>query len=291
MPKSMTGVGRATGSVFSPAITLAVEIKSYNHRFLEISVKSPSAFAPIEDEIRKMVQRRVSRGHIIVNIQQDRELVNNQFEVDQPLVQAYMKTALTLKKKYRLAGNLNINTIMAIPGVIRISSGTPETDNLFRDFKPILTKALDDFLQMKENEGQSISRAIVVCLDLIDHRLTAIEQLIPQRDQHFRQRLSRQLSEFENNLDRDRFYQEIAYLADRLDITEEFQRLRSHMNLFRQSLAQDEHPGRRLYFLLQEMQREANTLSVKANFQAINEITVQIKEEIEKIREQAQNLE
>lgn len=291
MPKSMTGVGRATGSVFSPAITLAVEIKSYNHRFLEISVKAPSAFAPIEDEIRKMVQRRVSRGHIIVNIQQDRELVNNQFEVDQPLVQAYMKTALTLKKKYRLAGNLNINTIMAIPGVIRISAGTPETDNLFRDFKPILTKALDDFLQMKENEGQSISRAIVVCLDLIDHRLTAIEQLIPQRDQHFRQRLSRQLSEFENNLDRDRFYQEIAYLADRLDITEEFQRLRSHMNLFRQSLAQDEHPGRRLYFLLQEMQREANTLSVKANFQAINEITVQIKEEIEKIREQAQNLE
>lgn len=287
----MTGVGRATGSVLSPAVTLAVEIKSYNHRFLEISVKAPNAFAPIEDDIRRMVQGRVSRGHIIVNIQQDREPVINQFEIDQTLVQAYIATALTLKKKYRLTGNLNINTIMAIPGVIRVSAGTPETDGLLRDFKPIFAKALDDFLKMKENEGQAISRAMVCCLDLIDRRLDAIEQLIPQRDQHFRQRLAGQLAEFENKLDRDRFYQEIAYLADRLDITEEFQRLRSHLNLFRQSLAQDEHPGRRLYFLLQEMQREANTLSVKANFQAINEIAVQIKEEIEKIREQAQNLE
>ncbi len=291
MPRSMTGVGRATGPALSPTVTLAVEIKSYNHRFLEISVKAPSAFAPLEDEIRKAVQAHVARGHIIVTIQQDREIINNQFEVDHALLKAYLQVAKELQRKHKTTGTININTLLAIPGMIRVSGESVSADSLWPEFQPILVKAIEDFLRMKDREGQATGQSIAASLDLIERDLQSIERLIPTRDQHYRERLTEHLKEFDPNLDKDRYYQEVVYMADRLDISEEFQRLRGHLDLFRQSLSQDPHPGRRLYFLLQEIQREANTLGVKANYQEIGETVVRVKEEIEKIREQAQNLE
>lgn len=291
MPRSMTGVGRATGPVLEQKVTLAVEVKSYNHRFLEISIKAPSAFSALEEGIRKAVQEHVTRGHLIVTVQQDREIVGAHFEVDHALLQACLGLARELRRKHQASGAVNVNTLLALPGLIRASESPAVNGSLWPEFQDILKRALDDFITMKEQEGRSISQAIASSLDLVERELLTIERLIPERDRHFRERLTEDLKGFDLKLDKDRYYQEVVYMADRLDVTEEFQRLQGHLESFRRSLTQDPHPGRRLYFLLQEIQREANTLGVKANFQAIGEIVVRVKEEIEKIREQAQNLE
>jgi uncharacterized protein (TIGR00255 family) len=291
MPYSMTGIGRASGQLGSPAIKLEVEIKSYNHRFLEISVKAPNAFLPFEEEIRKIIQEKVSRGHVVVIIQQDREIMGTKFEVDRPLMNAYLALARELKTKHKASGKVDINALLAIPGVIRMSQLQTDTRQIFNGFKPILARALADFLKMKRREGDGTAREIGKSLDRIEHDFKNIEKLVPERDGFFRRRLEELVQEFKDTLDKDRFYQELVYISDRNDVSEETQRLRGHLSLFRDSLEQDDHPGRRMNFLLQEIQREANTLSVKANFLKISESVVNIKEEIEKIREQVQNIE
>jgi len=291
MPYSMTGIGRASGELDSPAIKLDVEIKSYNHRFLEISVKSPNAFLPFEEEIRKVIQEKVSRGHVVVIIQQDREIMGTKFEVDRPLMNAYLTLAKELKAKHKATGKVDINALLGIPGLIRMSQTQTDTRQIFNDFKPILTRALDDFLKMKRREGEATARDIRKSLDTIEREFKNIEKLVPERDEFYRRRLEDLVREFKDTLDKDRFYQELAYISDRNDVSEETQRLRGHLSLFRESLERDDHPGRRMNFLLQEIQRESNTLSVKANFLRISESVVNIKEEIEKIREQVQNIE
>lgn len=291
MPYSMTGIGRAGGEVGKPAVKFDVEIKSYNHRFLEISVKAPNAFAPFEEEIRKTVQEKVSRGHVIVIIQQDREILGAKFEVDRPLITAYLSLARELKRKHRTAGKVDINALLAIPGVIRMCQEQTDTRSIFEGFRPILARALHDFLKMKRAEGDSTAREIVKSLDTIEREFQRIEKLLPERNDFYRKRLEEIVKDFHDTLDKDRFYQELVYVSDRNDISEEFQRLRGHLTLFHESLGKDDHPGRRLNFLLQEIQREANTLSVKAGFLKISEAVVQVKEEIEKIREQVQNIE
>jgi uncharacterized protein (TIGR00255 family) len=291
MPYSMTGIGRASGELDSPAIKLEVEIKSYNHRFLEISVKAPNAFLPFEEEIRKIIQEKVSRGHVVVFIQQDREIMGTKFEVDRPLMNAYLVLAKELKAKHKAVGKVDINALLAIPGVIRMSQMQTDTRQIFNGFKPILARALNDFLKMKRREGETTARDIERSLDKIEQQFKNIEKLVPERDEFYRQRLEELIREFKDTLDKDRFYQELVYISDRNDVSEETQRLRGHLTLFRESLEQDDHPGRRMNFLLQEIQREANTLSVKANFLKISESVVSIKEEIEKIREQVQNIE
>jgi len=291
MPYSMTGIGRSSGELEKPVIKFEVEIKSYNHRFLEISVKAPNAFAPFEEEIRKIVQEKVTRGHIIIFIQQDREILNAKFDVDRPLLDAYLSLAKELKGKHKAVGSVDINALLAIPGVIRMSQVQTDTRQVFEGFKPTLVRALNDFLKMKRREGEATAREIAKSLDVIEREFQSIEKLVPERDDYYRQRLADIVKDFKETLDKDRFYQELVYISDRNDVSEETQRLRGHLSLFRESLVEDDHPGRRLNFLLQEIQREANTLSVKANFLRISEAVVQVKEEIEKIREQVQNIE
>jgi len=291
MPYSMTGIGRASGELDAPVIKFDVEIKSYNHRFLEISIKAPNAFAPFEEEIRKIVQEKVSRGHVIVVIQQDREILGAKFEVDRPLLDAYLSLAKELTTKHKATGKISINTLLAIPGVVRMSQVQTDTRKIFIGFKPTLIRALDDFLNMKRREGEATAREIAKSLDVIEREFKSIEKLVPERDEYYRQHLAEIVKDFKETLDKDRFYQELVYISDRNDVTEETQRLRGHLSLFRESLERDDHPGRRMNFLLQEIQREANTLSVKANFLKISESVVQVKEEIEKIREQVQNIE
>jgi uncharacterized protein (TIGR00255 family) len=291
MPYSMTGVGRTTGTIKDPPIKFDVEIKSYNHRFLEISIRCPNTLLPFENEIRRTIQARVSRGHIIVVIQQDRDIFPTAVDVDKPLLDAYLGLAEQLKKNYKISGNIDINTLLAIPGLIKFSQIQKESKNLYNAFKPILEKTLDGFIQMKKREGENIAKEIRNSIDTIEKNIRVVDELIPKRNDYHKGHLLSVLKDNTENLDEDRFYQEVLYLAERTDVTEECKRLASHVSLFKESLRGEDHPGRRLNFLLQEMQREANTLSVKANYLEISKAVVQIKEEIEKIREQVQNLE
>ncbi|HEX7319346.1 MAG TPA: YicC/YloC family endoribonuclease [bacterium] len=291
MAFSMTGIGRASGEVSKPSIKFDVEIKSYNHRFLDISLKVPTCFLPYENEIRKMLQGVITRGHVIVVIQMDRELLGTKFEIDNTLLSAYLSLAKELKKRKQAKGTIDANTLLSVPGLIKMSQSQIDTYKIFENLKPILKKALDELMLMKEKEGGSTVKDIKKSLKIIEKLITDIKEMIPVRNEFYKNRLSEIQKDFKTNLDKDRFYQELLYVSDRTDVTEESERLQGHLAMFNESLVKDPHPGRRMNFILQEMQREANTLSVKANYLKISEAVVVVKEEIEKIREQVQNIE
>ena len=291
MPYSMTGMGRASGELKQPPIKVDIEIRSYNHRFLEISVKCPNMLLPFEDAIRRCIQERVSRGHIVVIIQQDRELLGNRVEIDKTVLNTYLKVVDGLKTEYGIDGNIDINTLMSIQGLIKFSQLQTDSKGVFDEFRPILEKALDSFLDMKKQEGNNIARDIKKSIKIIEKNIRCIEKLIPKRNEHYKKHLKAIEQKYEKELNEDRFYQELLYTVDRTDITEECKRLISHLALFKDALSKEEHPGRKMNFLLQEIQREANTCSVKANFFNISKSVVEIKEEVERIREQVQNIE
>jgi len=291
MPYSMTGNGRASGEIKNPPIKFDVEIRSYNHRFLDISLKLPSSFSPFEDEIKKALQENICRGHIVVVIHQDREILGNRFEVDKELLDAYLTVAREIKKKYKVTGSININTLLAIPGLIRISQNQTDTKIIFMGFKPIFNRALKELLRAKEKEGEHTKQEILKILGDIDREVEEIKKLIPERNEYYKKHLNELIKEINENIDRSRLYQEMLYIADRTDVTEEYARLLGHIRVFKDALENEKYPGRRLNFLLQEMQREANTLSVKANYLKISASVVNIKEAIEKIRELVQNIE
>ena len=291
MAYSMTGIGSASGTIKKPNVKFEVAIKSYNHRFLEISIKCPNSLAAHEEEIRFEVQKRVSRGHIIVVITQDRELLPANIEIDRLMLEAYLNIMKELKRNRKITGELNINTLLSIPGMVKFSQISNKETRIYTKFKPILERALSSFLKMKSKEGKNTVREINKSIKIIEKSVQQVEVLIPSRNENYKTKLIELVSQHKDGLDQNRFHQELFYLTDRSDITEECKRLISHIILFKEALAQADHPGRRIIFLLQEMQREANTLSVKANMFEISRLVVKIKEEIEKIREQSQNIE
>ncbi|MGQ9535092.1 MAG: YicC/YloC family endoribonuclease [bacterium] len=291
MPYSMTGIGRASGTIKKPPIKFDVEIRSYNHRFLDISLKLPSSFTPFEEELKKMLQENICRGHVVVIIQQDREILGNRFEVDRELLDAYLTVAREIKKKYKVSGTIDVNTLLAIPGLVRISQNQTDTKLIFKNFMTIFKRALEALLEAKGREGEHTKNEIDSLLKTIDQELEKIKRMIPERNEYYKKHLNELTKKFDENIDRSRLYQEMLYIADRTDVSEEYVRLLGHIKLFREALQNERYPGRRLTFLLQEMQREANTLSVKASYLKISESVVNIKEAIEKIREQVQNIE
>lgn len=288
---SMTGIGRASGEIKNPPLKFDVEIRSYNHRFLDISLKLPNSFAPFEDELKETIQNNICRGHIVAIVQQDREILGNRFEVDKELLDAYLTVAKEIKRRYKVTGVININTLLSIPGLIKISQSQSDTKSLFKKFKLIFIRALEELLIAKKKEGEHTEKEINDVLDMINREVNEIKEMIPQRNEYYKKHLNELIRDVNENIDRSRLYQEMLYIADRTDVSEEYARLCGHIKLFRETMENEKYPGRRLNFLLQEMQREANTLSVKANYLRISESVVKIKEAIEKIREQVQNIE
>ncbi len=287
----MTGIGRSSGDLKDPLIKFDVEIRSYNHRFLDVSIKCPNSLLPFETEIRRDVQSNITRGHIVVVIQQDREIMPTKIEVDKALLEAYLKLAGELRSSYRIKGNIDINTLLAIPGLIKFSQPQFVSKDIYKAFRPILKKSIKSLMQMKKKEGDNIAREIRKSVKKMEEYARDIERVIPERNKYYKKHLLSIVKGFQKNLSEERLYQELLYTAERTDVTEECKRLSSHLLLFKDSLRNEDHPGRRLNFLLQEMQREANTLSVKANYLQISKTVIHTKEEIEKIREQVQNLE
>lgn len=291
MAYSMTGIGRASGDLKEPPLKFDVEIRSYNHRFLDISIKLPNCLIPCETEIRRDVQARLTRGHIVVVIQQDREIIPTKIEVDRNLLDAYLKLAEELHSNYHIGGDIDINTLLSIPGLIKFCQPQIESEGIYKDFKPMLERAMQDLMEMKKKEGKNIVREISKSVKTIKECVHEIEKIIPERNKYYKEHLLSIVRGSMKEINEERLYQELFYTAERTDVTEECKRLSSHLMIFEDSLKTEDHPGRRLNFLLQEMQREANTLGVKANYLEISKTAVRIKEEVEKIREQVQNLE
>jgi uncharacterized protein (TIGR00255 family) len=291
MISSMTGFGAADGLVGSARAS--VEIRTVNHRFFNPSLKLPSAFSRWEGEIRDMLRQKIARGHVTLVARIERDESTSPV-IDETRLSQYLTALKALQKKHKLAGELDLATLLKLPDVIAAPSD--EVDQKAGDaLVKIASKAADNLVAMRRTEGAQLSRFLLERIDSVETRLARIEKRAPVRLKEQHERIKRTVGELIGALgvDPQRLAQEIAILADKLDVAEELDRFRSHLAAFRDTVQSKttDPVGKRLGFLLQEMLRESNTIGSKANDAPILEDVIAIKEELERIREQGENLE
>jgi uncharacterized protein (TIGR00255 family) len=289
--RSMTGYGR--GEIEEKGVRVAVEIRSLNNRFLEMVAKLPRFLAPLEDEIKKLVQSRVSRGRILLTVTWEEAGLAETIVLDKAVADVYHRLLTTLKETYNLAGEINVGTFAALPDLMKKEVREWEPSQAFLLAKEALSIALDDLVEMKEREGDAIARDLEARVNLTLSAVDEIEERSPQRVEEVRKKLKARLAELaeKGQFSEALLVQEVALIAERTDCTEECVRYRVHCKNFIDYLREGGAAGRKLNFLLQEMGREANTIGSKAGDAAISQNVVVVKEELEKIREQVQNVE
>jgi len=288
--RSMTGIGRACVRIPKTGSKIDVEVRSHNHRFLEISVKCPGSLLSYENQIREEVNKVLTRGYVVVSIQMDEETDQYAVDVDESLLRRIVKLRDLIAKKYRISGDLSIDTIIQLPGIVRFKRTEAAGDKVFKTLMSATCKALNRLLRSKSMEGANIKRSIEKSIHKIKMALKRLEVRAPLRRREKKARLEKLLAEAMIKATPKKMAEEILYYVDRLDITEECSRIKSHLKLIARAL-NTPTPGRRINFLVQELYREANTTAAKAYDAKISELAVSIKEEIEKIREQIQNVE
>ncbi|ENQ3078468.1 YicC/YloC family endoribonuclease [Bacillus multifaciens] len=291
MISSMTGFGRA--KVESDAFQITVEMKSVNHRFLEMNIRLPKQMMVFEDKIRKLIAEQVGRGRIEVSIIVEGEgLVERKLRVDWSLLEQYKLIMEEAKGKFQLQDSITLQQLIAMPEVTAIE----EVENVNEAFEHSLYEAVHRAASMlktmRDGEGERLHKDL-------EHRLqgiyTCVRSIVPYAPsviQKYRERLENRLKELHNQeLEEQRLLTEIAVFADRCDIHEELVRLQSHLEQFQEALQSKEPVGRKLDFIVQEMHREINTIGSKANDLTISKYVVEMKNNLEKIREQVQNIE
>jgi uncharacterized protein (TIGR00255 family) len=290
MISSMTGFGAADGLVGDARAT--VEIRTVNHRFFSPNLKIPAAFGRWEGEIRELLRQKIARGHVTLTARIDRD--STAPVIDETRLAQYLTALKALQKKHKLAGELDLATLLRLPDVIAAPSdevAPGDGDALVA----LVGKAADNLAKMRKAEGAQLSGFLLERLDVIEARLARTEKRAPVRLREQHDRIKRTVGELIGGVGADpqRIAQEIAILADKLDVAEELDRFRSHLAAFRDTTRSktSDPAGKRLGFILQEMLREANTIGSKANDAPILEDVIAIKEELERIREQVENLE
>jgi uncharacterized protein (TIGR00255 family) len=286
----MTGFGSASGRVGGSLV--AVELRSVNHRFLNPNVKLPTSLARFEGEVREQLRRRLARGHVTVTARYERGAEAG-LRVNERTLGEAVKALRELQARYALDETLDAATVLRLPGVL----AEDELDS--EEAKPeeltaVVGEALNGLIAMREAEGERLGAVLHERLSVIEQAIDRVALRAPERLVSERERLRASVRELAQGVDLDdaRVTQEIAVLADRLDVSEELDRFRSHVAAFRQTLEGSGEPiGKRLGFLLQEMLREANTTGSKARDSVITHEVVGVKEELERIAEQVENVE
>ena len=292
--KSMTGFGR--GSVTGDNFNVAVEIKTVNNRYLDIHLRLNQELSPLEMSIRKLIGGRLSRGRVDLNINIERTAATA-YEVNRSLIAGYINALRDIQTEFNLSGDVDINTLTRLPGALATTrEGLDET--VTASVESALNQAIDDLERMRAAEGAALADEMRTRLANVEAAVPTIESAAAGLVDAYRQRLQKRITELlarggnQNiELDAGRLAQEVAYLADRSDISEELARLRSHLEQFRSAVNAQGEVGKRLDFLLQELNREANTVLSKATEVSIKEAGLVIKAEVEKLREQVQNVE
>jgi uncharacterized protein (TIGR00255 family) len=292
MISSMTGFGAADGPVGDARAS--VEIRSVNHRFFSPSLKLPSAFSRWEGEIREVLRQKIARGHVTLVARIDRAAGAGPV-IDEVRLAQYATTLKDLQKRLALSGEVDLATVLRLPDVVA-SPGEEVLDaGAGEALAAIVNKAVDNLIAMRRAEGAQLAAFLVERVASVESRLARVEKRAPVRLKEQHERVTRTVSELIGALGADpqRIAQEIAILADKLDVAEELDRFRSHLVAFRETAqARTADPiGKRLGFILQEMVREANTIGSKASDAQIQEDVIAIKEELERVREQVENLE
>jgi uncharacterized protein (TIGR00255 family) len=286
----MTGFGAAEGTV--GAARVAVELRSVNHRFFNSTIRLPAELSRWEGEVREALRRRIARGHVAMTARIARGVAGPPI-IDEERFAAYVSLLRGLHERFKLAGDVDVETVLRMPDVI--SSITEGDAGESGALIAVVETAADALTKSREEEGSRLVAYLMERIALIEQAVGRIAQRAPQRMIEQRERFRdsvRQLAEGVA-VDPQRLAMEVAILADRLDVQEELSRLRSHLEAFRRTLNESgtEPVGKRLGFLLQEMLREANTTGSKANDAGMLSDVVTVKEELERIREQVENLE
>jgi uncharacterized protein (TIGR00255 family) len=292
MISSMTGFGAADGSVGDARVS--VEIRTVNHRFFSPSLKLPSAFSRWEGEIREILRQKIARGHVTLTARIDRAAGSGPI-IDEVRLAQYAVTLKELQRKHALGGEVDLATVLRLPDVV-VSPGEEEMDSGAGEaLAAIVHKAVENLISMRRAEGAQLAAFLVDRVAAVETRLARVETRAPIRLKEQHERVTRTVSELIGSAGADpqRIAQEIAILADKLDVAEELDRFRSHLAAFRETAQSKtaDPVGKRLGFILQEMVREANTIGSKASDAQIQEDVIAIKEELERIREQVENLE
>ena len=285
------GHGQAAGENFA----VAVEIKTVNNRFLDVHLRMSGELQTMETLIKRLITNRLSRGRVdvFVNVEQTGDVA---YEINRPLISGYLAALREMRNEFSLTGEPDLNMIARLPNVLqtkRSDIGEVLAENIER----ACADALDELEKMREVEGEILKDELASRIDAIENLLPAIEAESENVAEEYRQRLNKRIenllkkTDSQIELDAARLAQEVAYLADKSDISEEISRLKSHLEQFRQILNETQEVGKKLDFLTQELNREANTIASKTNNLTVKEAALTMKAEIEKIREQIQNAE
>jgi len=288
----MTGFGRGDGETTLGKVF--VETRSVNHRYCDINVKLPRRLTPFENRIKEIIRAQVSRGRIDIFLKLDTSGEENvHLSVDLHLAEQYYQALQSLKESLHLRDKITLELVAGAKDVITAKEETGDLEPFWQEILPILKRSSQDLDDMKRSEGEILSKDLQQRLERITDQLEEIKNLSPSRLEVYQNRLRERVQSLLGGIDVDpsRFQQEVALLAERTDITEEIVRAESHLTQFLTLLKAEEPVGRKMDFLLQEIYREVNTLSAKANDAEISQRVVEIKAELEKIREQVQNIE
>ncbi|MBR5155035.1 MAG: YicC family protein [Clostridia bacterium] len=291
MLKSMTGFGRAEKTV--DGFNVKVNLKSVNHRYMDIAIKVPKYYTFMEEKIRQAAAKYISRGKVEVYVSLERiEGSGKTVVLDKDVAINYVN-ALKSLKKFGLKDDVKISTIAQYHDIFKLESDETDEEYVSNLILEVFSEAAEDFVNMRINEGKNMEQDILSHIDILAENLSKVEERYPQIVEEYRNRLMRKISEVleDKNVDETRVITEAAVFAEKSDIGEETVRLRSHIKEFKKAIDTDLPIGKKLDFMIQEMNRETNTMGSKANDVEISRIIVNMKSEIEKIREQIQNIE
>jgi len=292
MLKSMTGFGRAEGETRLGKIS--VESRSVNHRYSDINIKLPKILVPFEGRIKEMIRSEVSRGRVDVSLKLDHSGEGRvQFHVDLPLAEQYLQALQTLREALHLSGEITLELVAGAKDLITAKEDAVDVEPYWQEIVPVLRRSFQDMDEMRVSEARALKRDVLQRLERIEQGLREIKEMCPSYFKAYQERLRARIENLVEGttIDPLRFQQEVAFLAERMDITEEIVRAESHLHQFSGLLDIDDPVGRKMDFLLQEINREVNTISAKANEAGISQRVVEIKGELERIREQVQNIE
>jgi uncharacterized protein (TIGR00255 family) len=292
MISSMTGYGH--GEVTEGGITAVAEIRSVNSRYFEVNTRLPRSLSLRENDVREIVRAKAGRGKINVVVSIEREPGNGiPLKINKSAAKSYLKLLNDLRKTSGIKEKVTLDHLLKFSEVIEASELESADKKEWAVAEKALGSALDELRVMRQKEGNELRKDLESRIQSLEGKITLIEKLseesIPEQRDHTRERIQQLLTN--GTVDENRLELEIAFLVDKLDVTEECVRFRSHNKFFLEALINEESVGRKLNFLVQEMNREANTIGSKAANAAIAHHVVEIKEELEKIREQVQNVE
>lgn len=294
MINSMTGYGEAQGEI--NGVNYAIEIKTVNNRYFKAIIKLPEMAAFLEEDIEKLLRNNLSRGTINYTLRLKDVSASALFDIDEAALQAIMDKLSRVRSSSSISGAIDIGNLLSLPGIVRPASPDEETaEQMKKTILKISQEAIDKLKQMRAAEGAALEADLRNCCKAIETNLerirARISTILPEYAKRLKKRVDELLSQAELNLDQDVLAREVAVFADRSDISEELARLSSHLQQFAASCRANDQSGRRLDFISQEMLREANTIASKASDVEIARCVVDMKCQIDRIKEQVQNVE